>query len=83
MFAVAVLAGALLSGAAPASRADQPAALHGPVWQAQDVSEAAAERALAEEDTTTFARSMVVSGAAALTVSVIGLVVVGRRRRLW
>lgn len=74
VFALATLTGALLSGAAPAMSATgagpagAPAPPADPSYAAQDA---------------TFGQSMILSGAAALTVSVAGLVIVGRRRRLW
>lgn len=80
MFVVAALAGMLLSGAAPANRADPPAPA------AESAREAPPDRQSGTalgDDTTAFGRSMVVSGVAALAVSAAGLVIVGRRRRLW
>lgn len=86
MFAVAALTGVLLSGAAPASLADPPQTAPGAAPEAPPDRAAGtrvgSDQVLAD-DTTTFARSMVVSGAAALAVSAIGLIIVGRRRRSW
>lgn len=85
MFVVAALAGVLLSGAAPAHRAGQPEP--GPPGDQPDIAaEAGSGRAPDEDNTEDIARfghSLVVSGAAALAVSVAGMVLVGRRRRLW
>lgn len=84
MFAVAALAGTLLSGAAPANRGDPPAAEPETAPRERPGATANAESAGGPgEDIAMFGRSMVVSGAAGLAVSVAGLVIVGRRRQLW
>lgn len=70
VFVLAALAGALLSGAAPAAD------------RVSQETPAAASTTPPTPDRT-FAHSMVVSGAGALAVSVAGLVMVARRRRLW
>ncbi|MPZ25339.1 MAG: hypothetical protein GEV12_02525 [Micromonosporaceae bacterium] len=75
VFALAVVAGALLSGVAPAVP-DRPAAASGP-----DRVTTAPARDPAR--TYAFARSMIYTGTTGLAVSISGLVMVGRRRRLW
>lgn len=84
MFAVAALAGVLLSGAAPANRGDQPAAEPSTArGERSDVTADAGSTGTPTSDLAWFGRSMVVTGTAALAVSVAGMVIVGRRRRLW
>lgn len=70
VFTLAAATGALLAGLAPSSPAEVP----------DDVAADPARHSVYQE---VFARSMVVSGTAALTLSVTGLVMVGRRRRSW
>jgi hypothetical protein len=70
VFALAAVTGALLAGAAPASPAEAPESV-------------AAGPARDSASQLVFAQSMVYSGTAALTLSVTGIVMVGRRRRLW
>jgi hypothetical protein len=87
VFALAVLTGAVLAGAAPAdptprvdAAARPPQAREAP--GAGDPTELErAERRPAGE--ALFARSMVYSGTVGLTLSVAGLVMVARRRRYW
>lgn len=81
VFALAALAGAVLSGAAtaePVTGTPTP----GPRVAAVTAEHATAPEASGAADPV-FTRSIVLSGAVALTVSVAGLVLVGRRRRLW
>jgi uncharacterized protein (TIGR03382 family) len=71
VFTLAALTGAVLASAAAARQAEaaaDPAVVASIHHPAQDP---------------TFARSMVYSGTAALALSVTGMVMVGRRRRLW
>ena len=75
VFALAVLGGVLLSGAAPAVPAEPPGAIPDGRAARAPVSGPAPELV--------FAQSMIYSGTAGLAVSVAGLVMVGRRRRLW
>jgi hypothetical protein len=70
VFAFAAVTGALLAGSAPSSPAEVPD------YVAADPAQHSAYEQV-------FARSMVLSGTAALTLSVTGLVMVGRRRRSW
>lgn len=74
VFTLAAITGALLAGSAPSNPAEVPA-------EVSDYSAAEPARHAAHEQA--FARSMILSGTAALTVSVTGLVMVGRRRRRW
>ena len=75
VFALAVLGGVLLSGAAPAVPAEPPGAIPDERIARAPVSGPAPELI--------FAQSMIYTGTAGLSVSVAGLVMVGRRRRLW
>jgi uncharacterized protein (TIGR03382 family) len=77
VFTLAALTGVLLSGTAPAGTL----ASETPSDPGDAEDAAAVERSNVVDPT--FAQSMVFSGTAALTVSVVGLVMVGRRRRLW
>jgi hypothetical protein len=70
VFTLAAVTGALLAGAAPVSPAEAP-------------ESPAADPARYSSPDLVFAQSMVYSGTAALTLSVTGIVMVGRRRRLW
>lgn len=90
VFTLAAMTGALLAGAAPAV----PTALSKAGAEATDLATERAEpvvleplasqRAEARETSeAVFARSMVYSGTAGLTLAIAGLVMVGRRRRLW
>lgn len=73
VFGVAVLTGTLLSGAAPAApAADRSASAGRP--------EPVASAPVPEQ---VFAHSLIYTGSAGLAVSIAGLVMVGRRRRLW
>jgi hypothetical protein len=71
VFTLAALTGAVLAGAAPARPAEPVA------------GDAPASSVHAYSHDPAFARSMVFSGTAALTVSVAGIVMIGRRRRSW
>jgi hypothetical protein len=75
VFTVAALTGALLSGAAPAAPAE-------PAGEAGTGRPPAAGPS-PDPLTETFARSMIYTGSAGLAVSISGLVLVSRRRRLW
>lgn len=76
VFALAALTGALLSGAAPALPAERiGGAGPGPGSAAAPSPDPAVSDA--------FAHSMIYTGSAGLVVSISGLVMVGRRRRLW
>jgi hypothetical protein len=75
VFVLAVLGGVLLSGAAPAVPAEPPGAIPDERAARAPVSGPAPELV--------FAQSMIYTGTAGLGVSVAGLVMVGRRRRLW
>ncbi|MGH3683300.1 MAG: hypothetical protein ACRDT2_23990 [Natronosporangium sp.] len=75
VFALAAVAGALLSGAAPAVP-NQPPAAPGPD---RVTSAPAADPAVAGM----FARSMIYTGTTGLAVSISGMVMIARRRRLW
>ncbi|QSB14768.1 hypothetical protein JQS43_25555 [Natronosporangium hydrolyticum] len=84
VFVAALLAAGLLAGAAPAGPAEP---VTGDAADAADaagstVSVAEQQPPAAQADLD-FAHSMVVSGLVALTLSVIGTVMVARRRRLW
>lgn len=78
VFALAAVTGALLAGAAPAgpapaSRPASPVLIAVPADQPGRANDAAVD----------FAHSMIYSGATALVVSIAGMVMVIRRRRLW
>jgi hypothetical protein len=73
VFAVALPAGALLANAAPAVPHLTPAAAE--VTERSQQTEAMVDPMLGP--------SLIYTGAAALVVSVVGLVIVARRRRLW
>jgi hypothetical protein len=70
VFTLSAFTGALLAGSAPSSPAEV---------RNHDAGDPATHSA----DEQVFAQSMVFSGTAALTLSVTGLVIVGRRRRFW
>lgn len=70
VFTLAAVTGALLAGAAPTSPAEAPEA-------------ATPDSGHHSTSELVFAQSMVYTGTAALTLSVTGLVMVGRRRRFW
>lgn len=75
VFALAAVTGALLSGAAPAVPDRSPAAPEPDrVTSAPPANSAVAG---------TFARSMIYTGTTGLAVSISGMVMIGRRRRLW
>ena len=81
VFALAALAGALLSGAAPAvlttDLVGSPPATTAPPAAGEPAPPATGPVYHS------FAVSMIWSGAAALAVSVTGMMIVGRRRRQW
>lgn len=75
VFALAALTGMLLSGAARAMPAEPPGAV--------PTGRAAPAANTGPPPDQIFAHSMIYTGTAGLTVSVAGLIMVGRRRRLW
>lgn len=77
VFTAATLTGVLLAGSTSAGPAIAPA-------QTPPASQTRPAAATPEGwIDATFARSLIYSGATALVVSTAGLVIVGRRRRLW
>ncbi|HEY8474739.1 MAG TPA: hypothetical protein VIL37_19230 [Natronosporangium sp.] len=70
VFTLSTVTGVLLSGALPGTPAGVP-------------EDAATDPARHSAYEAAFAQSMVYSGTAALTLSVTGLVMIGRRRRYW
>ena len=80
VFVVAALAGMLLAGAATPQREPAPDRTVAVSRLTDTPSRVAAERA---RERRTFARSLVVSGAVGVTLSLSGLVMVARRRRRW
>lgn len=92
VFALAATIGILLSAAAPADLITEPTPAESAATdQASTDEDATAQDATAQGATattdgpvdTTFARSLIISGAAALAVSIAGSGVVLRRRRQW
>jgi hypothetical protein len=70
------MTGALLAGAAPAVPAERAKVATVEPLRSRQVEAREASEAM-------FAQSMVYSGTAGLTLSIAGLLMVGRRRRFW
>lgn len=83
LFAIGTVTGALLSGTAPAGHTP-PGRDAAPVPAAASSARPPdADPVAAQGTDQAFARSMIYSGGVALVLSVVGMVMVGRRRRLW
>lgn len=83
VFTLAALTGALLPGSAPISEEPAPHGTPATGWVTSFADREPPEATTRATEHRTFARSMVYSGATGLTLSVAGLVMVCRRRRLW